>query len=485
MTPMVMTGPAKVASSAGLMLAALTIFCVAVVSIGSNHGRVGSTAVGMSSGVYDLPPQLPDHLGIGVSADLGEQGLGGWVPEAHVPFNYVSQYLAGGVNTGSGWQTWDRDATFPLVYADEARAQHHLPVFSYYMIKQSKSVCRCGEAQGDLTRLNDRSTMASYFEDFRTLMERLGPGTWDGIKGLGGTVIVQVEPDLSAYAEQAVLDPGSCYGFCVGRGNNPSLLKAAVGDTGIAQVKQFPDTYLGFNQALLHLRDLYAPNILLAFHESLWSTGQDAGSNNDSRLDVTSLGREAGTFASLSGVRPTGHGVSTYNLVFTDVSDRDAAVTGVWWDPTNRHLPDFVQWEQYMGSSAGVFRKPVFVWQVPIGNEWFDTENGSYGHTQDNRIEYFFAHPQQLVDAGIAAVLYGAGNPGSTAVGDTDNDGVTNPSPTCHTLYGTTICADHLSTYADDDGGYLRLWATRYYQHPVLLSRPRQATRASVKTSTS
>lgn len=466
---MVRTRPRMVAASTGWMLAALAALCIVAVFIGGNQSQVSAKAVGMPGGVYDLPPQLPHHLGLGVSADLGAQGLGGWVPQTKVPFDYVYQYLAGGVNTGSGWQTWDRDATFPLIYADEAKAQHHLPVFSYYMIKQSKLSCQCGEAQGDLTRLNDPSIMASYFEDFRTLMERLGPRTWDGVKGFGGTAIVQVEPDLSGYAEQAVLDSDDCYGFCTGSGNDPSLLKAAVAKTGVPQVKQFPNTYLGFNEALLHLRDLYAPNVLLAFHESPWATGQDIASNTNSGLDVTRLGQEAGTFAALSGVRPTMPGLSTYNLVFTDVSDRDAQLTGVWWDPTNRHLPDFVQWEQYIGSSASVFRKPVFVWQVPLGNEWFDTENGSYGHTQDNRIEYFFAHPRQLIDAGIAAVLYGAGNAGSTAVGDADGDGVTNPSPTCHTLYGTTTCADHVSSYPDDDGGYLRLWAARYYTHPLPL----------------
>jgi hypothetical protein len=422
------------------------------------------------SGIYNLPPQLPNHLGIGVSADLGAQGLGGWVPDTHIPFDYVYQYLAGGVNTNQGWQTWNSNASFPLIYASEAATQHHIPVFSYYMIKQSKLPCSCGEAQGDLTKLNDRAVMAAYFDDFRTLMQRLGPGTWTGVKGFGGTVIVQVEPDLSAYAEQAVLKSGACYGFCSGVGNDPSLLNAAVSSTGLADVRGFPDTYLGFNEALLHLRDLYAPNVLLAFHESSWSTGESIGVSSSGSLDASRLGQIAGSFAALSGVDRISARVSTYNLVFTDVADHDAQVTGIWWDPTNRHLPDFVQWEQYVAASVAVFRRPVFVWQVPLGNQWFDTENGSYGHTQDNRIQYFFAHPEQLVNAGIAAVLYGAGNAGSTTSGDSQHDGVTNPAPTCHTLHGVETCADHRSMYPDDDGGYLRVQSTVYYEHPVPLT---------------
>ena len=429
-----------------------------------------AAATGTPNGVYNLPAQLPSHLGIGVSADLGPEGLAGWVPDTHIPFDYVYQYLAGGANTGEGWQTWEPRASFPVIYANEAASQHHIPVFSYYMIEQSKLPCSCNEAQGDLTKLNDRAVMAAYYDDFRTLMQRLGPGTWDGMKGFGGTVIVQIEPDMSGYAEQAVLDSRVCYGFCTGFGNNPSLLTAAVSSTGMADVGGFPNTYLGFNEALLHLRDLYAPNVLLAFHESSWATGQAVGLSSSTSLDAARLGQIAGSFAALSGVDPVRAGVSTYNLVFTDVADRDAEVTGNWWDPTNRHVPDFAEWEQYVGASSSVFRRPVFVWQVPLGNQWFDTENGSYGHTQDNRIQYFFAHPGQLVDFGIAAVLYGAGNGGSTTAGDSEHDGVTNPAPTCHALLGVETCAAHRSVYPDDDGGYLRIQSTRYYQQPVPLT---------------
>jgi hypothetical protein len=424
----------------------------------------------MPNGVYDLPVQVPNHLGIGVSADLGPGGLGGWVPDTHVPFDYVYQYLAGGVNTGEGWQTWKARASFPVIYAREAASQHHIPVFSYYMIEESKLACSCSEAQGDLTKLNDRAVMVAYFDDFRTLMQRLGPGTWGGVRGFGGTVIVQVEPDLSAYAEQAVLDSGACSGFCTGIGNNPSFLAAAVSSTGVPQVGEFSNTYVGFNEALLHLRDLYAPNVLLAFHESSWSTGQSVGVSSSTSLDASRLGQIAGSFAALAGVDRVRTGVSTYNLVFTDVADHDAQVTGIWWDSTNRHLPDFVQWEQYIGASVSIFRRPVFVWQVPLGNQWFDTENGSYGHTQDNRIQYFFAYPEQLMDAGIAAVLYGAGNAGSTTSGYTQNDAVTNPAPTCRVPDGVETCADHHSVYPDEDGGYLRIQARLYYQHPVTLT---------------
>ena len=70
--------------------------------------------------------------------------------------------------------------------------------------------------------------MNAYYANFALLMKRLGPGTYDGIKGYGKTVIINIEPDFTGgYAYQAV-NNGSCFGFCTGTGNDPSLLKAAV-----------------------------------------------------------------------------------------------------------------------------------------------------------------------------------------------------------------------------------------------------------------
>jgi hypothetical protein len=43
------------------------------------------------------------------------------------------------------------------------------------------------------------------------------------------------------------------------------------------------NTFRGFMLALQHLRDVYAPNVLLAFHVSDWAAGQDVGSSRNQR----------------------------------------------------------------------------------------------------------------------------------------------------------------------------------------------------------
>jgi hypothetical protein len=105
------------------------------------------------------------------------------------------------------------------------------------------------------------------------------------------------------------------------------------------------------------------------------------------------------------------------------------------------------------------------VWQIPEGNQYFDTENNTDGHYQDNRAEYFFGHIPELAAAGIVGLLFGAGNGGSTVHNDGKNDGVTNPASFCTTdgLSSGQICNTHTSLVSDDDGGYIRMQAQAYY----------------------
>jgi hypothetical protein len=415
------------------------------------------------------PAALPQRLGIGVAAAPAD--IGGWVAQTGIPFDYVYQYLSGGAEIG--WQTWNANATFPLDYAQSAAAAHHIPVFSYYNMLQSATTCgsSCSEAQNDLTNLNTVPTMTAYFEDFTTLMKRLGPGTYNGIAGFGGTAIVQVEPDLSAYAEEATINSANCYGFCTGENNNPDNLKATVASTGDPDVAAYANTWHGFILALAHIRNLYAPNVLLGYHVSNWASTTDIGSSSDPNLDVTSLANTVASFTTASGA-------SNYDLIFNDVLDRDAGYyqtvyndPGVWWDRDNVNFPNFHRWESYLGTILSSVGKPGMVWQIPVGNEYFDTENDSPGHTQDNRVEYFFAHPTELTNIGIVGLLFGAGGSGVTTYTDAQNDGITNPTPVC-TTYGSSsgqICPTHTSTVSDDDGGYLRMVSGTYYQNPIPL----------------
>src|SRR5207253_5815955 len=206
---------------------------------------------------------------------------------------YRWQYLAGGVNTGHGWETWNSNGTFALGYAKEADQHGYIPMFPYYELFQSDGNCNgCNENQKNISNLYAQATMSAYYQDFALLMKRLGPGTHDGIAGFGKAAIVNVELDFAGgYAIQAV-NNGVCFNFCTGRGNDPSLLKTVVGSSGVAEVAGFSDTYAGFTQALAHIRDLYAPNVVIGYDVSPWATGNDIGLDTNPNLDVSALGTE-------------------------------------------------------------------------------------------------------------------------------------------------------------------------------------------------
>jgi hypothetical protein len=424
-----------------------------------------------------FPTGLPTHFSFGLLAQAS--GIYDWMPESRIPWDFAYHYLSGGVGTGQGWAGWNPDGSFVLTYARAAAQRGYTPMFAYYMLADSSGPCAdCSNPRRALTNLNSPDVMNAYFADFALLMQRLGPATRDDIQGFGKPALVDVEPDLGGYAQQAVLRPPACYDFCTGQGNDGGFLKAAVHSSGYPDVGAYPDTWTGYNQALLHLRDLYAPNVLLGFDISNWATGPDVGESPDPHLDAAAYGRLAGEFAARSGAIPTAPNMSMYDLLFNSPQDRDAGQYAAkfsqnrWWDRTNASVPNFTRWEQYLSAArTAAGNKPILLWQVPIGNQYFRTEDNSDNHYQDNRAEYFFGHIPELVEAGIVGVMFGAGSAANTTNYDS-GDGVTNPPAFCTSdgISSGQICNDHESIVADDDGGYLRLAAGAYYKRPLILT---------------
>jgi hypothetical protein len=424
-------------------------------------------------GAVGVPVGLPSHFGLGLGAAPDNTGLYGWMPQSGIPWDYAYQYLAGGANTGQGWETWNSSGQFPLFYAQGAASHNYIPVFSYYEILQSNGSCNgCPEDQRDISNLNNAAVMNSYFQNFTLLMQRLGSNNVGGIQGFGKPAIVHVEGDLAGYAEHAVLNNAQCFGFCTGQGNNPAFLTVAVASSGNADVTGYPNTFQGFHWALAHLRDRYAPNVLLATHLSDWATGDDIGVDTSGSTSGTALGQEAGQFLAQTAYAGVPTGTSSFDLVFNDVLDRDAGYyqhvfgdASHWWDRLNVRYPNFARWEAYVAAVSAATNRPVIVWQIPIGNQYMDSENNSDGHYQDNRVEYFLSHIGELEQAGIIGLLFGPGNGGSSEYYDAKADGITNPASFCTTdgLSSGQICNNHASSVADDDGGYLRAQAQAYY----------------------
>src|SRR4051794_22005947 len=110
-----------------------------------------------------------------IQLGLADQPGGASTLRKVAPFGYRYQYLAGGVNTGSGWSTWNENGTFVTRYIDESRKAGITPVFTYYMIRQSRPGSEIGdEAKADLCNLRNASTMKAYWADLTLFFKRAG-----------------------------------------------------------------------------------------------------------------------------------------------------------------------------------------------------------------------------------------------------------------------------------------------------------------------
>jgi hypothetical protein len=362
-----------------------------------------------------------------------------------VPWKYRYQYLSGGVNTGKGWETWNSPSgAFASFYMTDSASISAIPVFSYYELLQSSPSTGATELDRDYSNLNSAGTMNTYYANFALLMTKAG--------AFGQPVVIHVEPDLFAYMEIKAA------------GGDASTVSASVASSGYAGLGTFPNTFQGFAWALLKLRDTIAPNVIMAIHASTWASNYDIGLNTNPAFNMAANADTVAAFLGSAGIS-TNTFASTFDVVFNDVADRDSGVSGNWWDRNDLVLPDFKQWLTWMTELHARTARQLVVWQVPVGNQYFDTMDQSPGHRQDNRAEYFLSHVSALQAAGIVAVLFGSGgNLQSTTYTDYMGDGVTNPAPI--STFECAGCNNHTSVWPDDDGGYLRIFVGAYYGPP-------------------
>jgi hypothetical protein len=146
-----------------------------------------------------------------------------------------------------------------------------------------------------------------------------------------------------------------------------------------------------------------------------------------------------------------------FDGTFTDFADRDAsfkrkiygAGPEIWWtrDDYRREL-------RFLGTYSRAARQRIVAWQIPLGNTLMRAMNDTWGHFQDNHVQWALGgrrHLRSLTRAGVIALLFGGGADGTTCACDQRHDGVTDPAP----INGNT----RPSLSADDDGGYFRAQA--------------------------
>jgi hypothetical protein len=352
-------------------------------------------ATALLSLALTLPFGWPHHLLLGVADPPGDAHR--LAARTHVDARY--QYLTGGVNTGHGWATWNPNGAFASMYVRESIAAHLVPVLTYYQLLQSQPAAGSSELQKDVSNLRNPSTMRAYWTDYRLLLRRVAQVAGRHL------VIIHVEPDLWGYLEQA-------HATALGR---------------------------SFAHRLITLRDRLAPHVLLAWHLSVWGTGEDPTYSKPSPAHMEALGaRSASFYRSLH---------AHFDLVFNDVTDRDAGFyQHVEGNPHTSWAPaDFRRHDEYIGAFTRRTHAAVVLWQLPLG----DTKlSDTWDHYRDNRLQWWLddhsgPHLRATRAAGVIGLLFGGGADGSTS--------------------------------DQTDGGFFYRLARRYEAHPLAVRDPFRA----------
>ena len=246
--------------------------------------------------------------------------------------------------------------------------------------------------------------------------------------------------------------------------------------TGLPELAGLPNNVSGFARAIVKLRDTYAPNVVLGYHVSVWGTGTDIALSNPPDATIDALAARAATFyQSLA---------ANFDIAFAEFSDRDAAfyqhVYGDggahWWD-----AEDFRRGARFLrGFSTGADKR-IVMWQIPLGNTKMRAQNNTRATTRTTAPSGSWTSPRAPTWPPIAmpawwrscsaaaraapparATRRATASPirrRSTATSSSRQPGT--GAPSLVTSGGATLITPYA---ANDDGGYFRWRAWRYYQ---------------------
>jgi hypothetical protein len=360
-----------------------------------------------------VPGTLPAGLAATMLVGLFEDGGGTWMKNSGVPWNARYRYVVKGWANNFGFGA--RDGSFARSYFDECAAQNAVPAIAYYQMNGEPG----GSEASFLAKAQNATTMASYFADFKLLMER--------VKDFGKPVLVLLEADGPGLLQQ--------------QANGNPQTAAAVATTGLPELAALPDTVAGWGLAFLQIRkSVGASNAILGLHVSGWASGKDFAYysvTDPLEPEVTKVH----DFLAPLGLAANATG-GTYDVLVGDPLDRDSDYYRLvnndpnrWWDASDsapiasRSFNRYAEWLRLWNVTTS---KRWVLWQIPLGNSNHLNVNNDGAPRQgykDNRPEYFFgsggrAHLEKFAASGVIALLFGAGAGGvSSYQNDTFTDG--------------------------------------------------------------
>lgn len=215
------------------VIAAMLLVVMAIPIAASDHPRP------------DIVKVLPSNFSFGTS---WFSATGDWSIDAQdqgITWGYQYTYIFPNTSRAPGTQ-----AIYLEWFWDRCKRTKAMPIMSYYgLLRLAESVHIGGSEIDKVVAVCKRpDAMRIYLEETIRLLRLVNQCPMP--------CIFHVEPDSWAFLEWHGSNDT----------NDANQVVVMVQSTGIPELKDFPDTAAGFGKALLHLRDLHAPNVYMGFH---------------------------------------------------------------------------------------------------------------------------------------------------------------------------------------------------------------------------
>jgi hypothetical protein len=329
---------------------------------------------------------MADSVASSAPFDVRYLYLAGGLPDGDGTCSSCGACTAGGASCAAGsacdwWGCWQDAAVAPGKYVRDllgkTASSGMLPMVSYYEVLQTSGVA---EGSAEIAALQNVQLTTSWFNDFRFVLRQIGVAP----------ALLHLEPDLWGYAEKMSPDP--------------TRLPAAVTLANPTDCSGQQDSFAGFGRCAIAMVRKYAPNARVGLHASAWASGIDGTNNRDPSVDMAAQAQRVGDFLLACGA-------ADGDFVVVEASDRDAGYyrslgANTFWDADNATLPSFHQAFAWAAALTDRIGRPALWWQLPLGN--MSLPDVTY-QWQDNRVDYFFAHPDEVAKTNAFAMVFGAG----------------------------------------------------------------------------
>jgi len=274
------------------------------------------------------------------------------------------------------WGCWfgSRGAIIPTMEARAAQATYqghpHPQTMMWTWYELPDLITPAPAWQDEVKAVNRVDLLTRYLNDYRFFLQKIGTSH----------DMIDLEPDF--------------WGFARAMGNVnkvPAQVTAAAPHDCAHQA----NSVAGLARCLIAMTRKYAPNAAVGLHLTCWDW---QGNTQKCVKDYASLGAQNADF------------------LVADVSDRDAG----WYAQPAHGGSDNFWTDQKAAAALGFYKtmadsvgKPVVLWQIPVGNM---AQNNTLNHYKDDKVDWFFAHMDQVANAHITGLLFGAGQQEQTSI---------------------------------------------------------------------